>query len=190
MSQLIRYGLLAMFALLPSRYVAAQQPAATGAGRMTFTLRTPAWYGFALECPDCSGGVSQSTSRERPIVARVIPGGPADRASIQARDTILAVDGKDLSAAELRTRLGAGPAKSTLRLLVGGARGRSTVTVTAENSPIVLLDRDSLPVRYRGEYAEVTVEVMTKGPPVVTRDSAGAMLIRVGDSVIRLQRAP
>ena len=183
-----------MLALLPLQQVAAQQrpPAAqaTTPGRMTFTLRTPAWFGLALECRDCAGGQPTATSRERPIVARVTPGGPADRASIQAGDTILATDGKELSESELRSRLAAGPARTALRLLVGGVRGRSTVTVTAENSPIALLDRDSLPIRYRGEYAEVTVEVITPSAPVVTRDSTGAMLIRVGEHIIRLQRAP
>lgn len=190
MSRTFLYSMLVVFAVLPSRSVAAQQRSSDGTGRMTYRLRVTAWFGVALQCNDCEGAPSAASARERPIVARVVPGGPAARASIQAGDTILAADGKELSASELRTRLGAGPAKSSLRLLVGGARGRSTVDLVAENTPLVLLNRDSVPVRYRGEYAEVTVEVLSTATPVVTRDSSGAMLVRIGEHVLRLQRAP
>jgi hypothetical protein len=77
-----------------------------------------------------------------------------------------------------------------VKFTVGARRGRSTVSVTSEKARIEFFKGDSLPVRYTGEYAQVTVDVMTMGAPVVTRDSTGAMLIHVGQHIIRLHRVP
>ena len=60
----------------------------------------------------------------------------------------------------------------------------------ADSAKIEVVGRDTLPVRYRADYAEVTVDVMTRTAPVVSRDSTGAMIIKVGKHVVRLQRAP
>ena len=193
MSRTLLYAALVILALVPRHHGAAQDRPSAGTSqkpaRMTLSFRTPAWLGFALECEDC-GNVRAASVPRPPIITRIWPGGPADRASLQVGDTIMAVDGKELSAPELRTRLASSPPGTTFRLLVGGQRGRSTVSVTSERAELKFLGRDSLPVRYRGEFAQVTVDVMTMAAPVVTRDSTGAMLIRVGEHVIRLERAP
>lgn len=177
---------LVMVALVP-QVTGAQQPKPN---RMTLSFRGPSWFGFALECGECLTVTSKSGARPAPVIARIWPGGPAERASLQVGDTIVSVDGKDLAAAELRQKLGGAPPGTTMKLVVGGRRGRSTASVTSEKAQIQFFQGDSLPVRYRGEYAQVTVDVMTMAAPVVTRDSTGAMLIHVGEHVIRLQRAP
>ena len=157
---------------------------------MTLTFRPQSWFGFALECGECLTTPTKPSALTLPVIARIWPLGPAERASLQIGDTIAAVDGKELSAAELRSKLGTAPPLTTLRLLVGNKRGRSNVTITSDHAKIQFYKGDSLPVRYRGEFAQVTVDVMSMSAPVVTRDSSGAMLIHVGEHVIRLQRAP
>ena len=79
---------------------------------------------------------------------------------------------------------------SDVRGNITSHRGRSTIALRADSAKIEVLGRDTLPVRYHAEYAEVTVDVLTKSAPLVSRDSTGAMIIKVGEHVIRLQRAP
>jgi C-terminal processing protease CtpA/Prc len=124
------------------------------------------------------------------VITQITPGGPADRASLQVGDTIVAVDGKEVLADDLPKTLSSAPPGTTVKLTVGTRRGRANMSVTSEKAQIQFFKGDSLPVRYRGEFAQVTVDVMTMDAPVVTRDSTGAVLIHVGQHVIRLQRVP
>ena len=173
---------------IAAQHTYAQQPSPQK--RMTLSFRTPSWFGLAVECGACLTATSRAGTRPMPVVTQITPGGPADRASLQVGDTILAVDGKEIPAADLPKTLSSAPPGTTMKLSVGTRRGRSTVSVTSEKAQIQFFKGDSLPVRYRGEYAQVTVDVMTMDAPVVTRDSTGAMLIHVGQHIIRLQRAP
>ena len=187
---------LRSFAALVMLAVAAQstpaQQAAPGkpTQRMTLSFRTPSWFGLAVECAACLTATSSSGAHPMPVVTQITPGGPADRASLQVGDTIVAVDGKEVLAADLPKTLSSAAPGTTMKLTVGTRRGRSTVSMTSEKAQIQFFKGDSLPVRYKGEFAQVTVDVMTMDAPVVTRDSSGAMLIHVGQHVIRLQRAP
>ena len=182
---------LAVVALLPLHATHAQTRAAARADSVTIVLRRPAWFGFALDCTDCeTTRAGAGATRRLPVIARVLADGPAARVSLAAGDTIAQVDGKEMTTAELRRKLEGMRGGDVLRLLVGTRRGRASVTLPATGGNIEVLGRDTLPVRYRGEYAEVTVEVLTMSAPVVTRDSTGAMIIKVGDHVLRLHRGP
>jgi len=164
------------------------QPKPTG--KMTLRLRMPSWFGLAVQCGACLTGASSSGARPMSVITQITPGGPADRASLQVGDTIVAVDGREVPAGDLPKTLSGAPPGTTTKLLIGTRRGRSTVSVTSENPEIEFYKGDSLPVRYRGEYAQVTVDVMTMDAPVITRDSTGAMLVHVGQHIIRLKRVP
>jgi membrane-associated protease RseP (regulator of RpoE activity) len=170
-----------------AHYAHAQQPSPQ---RMTLSFRTPSWFGLAVDCAACLTSTATSGARPLPVVTQITAGGPADRASLQVGDTIIAVDGREVLAADLPKTLSSAPPGTTTKLTVGTRRGRSTVSMTSEKAQIQFFKGDSLPIRYRGEYAQVTVDVMTMDAPVVTRDSTGAMLIHVGQHVIRLQRVP
>lgn len=67
---------------------------------------------------------------------------------------------------------------------------RFMYNVRPGDAPVITMGKDTLPLRYRGAYAEVTIDVLSNASPVVTRDSTGAVLIRLGEHVIRLGRAP
>jgi membrane-associated protease RseP (regulator of RpoE activity) len=182
---------LAAVALLPLQATHAQSRSSTKMDTMTIVLRRPAWFGFALDCADCGTARSGAAATGRfPVIARVLADGPAAQASLAAGDTIVAVDGKEMTTAELRLKLERMRGGDGLRLVIGTRTGRKTVSLRATSGNIEVVGRDSLPVRYRGEYAEVSVDVFTMAAPVVTRDSTGAMIIKVGDHVLRLHRGP
>jgi membrane-associated protease RseP (regulator of RpoE activity) len=191
MSRTLSSVALAAVALLPLQATHAQNRSSTKLDSMTIVLRRPAWFGFALDCADCgTARPGAAATRRFPVIARVLADGPAARASLAAGDTIVAVDGKEMTTAELRLKLEGMRGGDGLRLGVGTRGGRKTVSLRATSGNIEVLGRDSLPVRYRGEYAEVSVDVFTMAAPVVSRDSTGAMIIKVGDHVLRLHRGP
>ena len=191
MSRLLSCIAAAVLVLLPLSVAGGQVRVAKKDQRMTVTLRRPAWFGFALDCSGCANtGTSRAAATSLPVITRVLPESPAALASLVAGDTIAAVDGKAMTLMELRQMLEGLRGEAVLHLTIGTRSGRKPVTLRATNGNIEVLGPDSLPVRYRGEYAEVTVDVLSMTAPVVTRDSTGAMIIKVGDHILRLHRAP
>ena len=190
MPRIVSLAAVAALALLPL-HVASSQNTASGKPdkRMTVLMRRPAWFGFALDCGDCRSTPAAAT-RSLPVITRVLPDGPAARASLAVGDTIVTVDAKSMTTTELRRMLEGLRGDAVLQLTMGTRAGRRNVTLPAIDGNIEVLGRDTLPVRYRGEYAEVTVDVFSMSAPVVTRDSTGAMIIKVGEHVLRLHRAP
>ena len=189
MSRALSFAALVLLCVAPAASSAQNAPA-NKQGRMTVMLRMPAWLGLALQCEDCTGARVDDLTRQLPVITRILPNGPAARASLQVGDTIVSVDGNRLSVSELRARISESKSGAKFQFVVGSRRGRSTVNLTADGAPIAVLNGDSLPIRYRGEFAQVTVDVMSMTAPVVTRDSAGAMVIRIGEHVLRLQHQP
>jgi hypothetical protein len=116
--------------------------------------------------------------------------GLARHGALQVGDTILAAGEKVVSPPELYALLESAAPEKPLRFLVGTSRGRYTYMIRPTSVPVVTLGTDTLPVRYRGEFAEVTIDVLSDSTPVVIRDSTGAVLLRIGEHVVRLQRAP
>ena len=191
MSRVLSCIAAAVFALLPLSVAGGQVRAVAGDKKMTVTLRRPAWFGFALDCSGCARtGTSRPAATSLPVITRVLPESPAALASLVAGDTIAAVDGKTMTLMELRQMLEGLRGGAVLRLTIGSRSGRKPVTLRATDGNIEVLGPDSLPVRYRGEYAEVTVDVLSMSAPVVTRDSTGAMIIKIGEHILRLHRAP
>jgi hypothetical protein len=151
--------------------------------------RPTPWYGFAVECGDCERSVSADTTRRPLLISRVAPDSPARRGALQVGDTIFAANDKPVSPRELRALLASATPSSSVSFVVGTSRGRFTYKIRPSSAPKTAVGNDMLPVRYRGEFADVTLDVLTNASPVVTRDSAGAVLIRMGEHVIRLQRS-
>jgi len=197
MPRILSYVALATLALAVTQIASAQEKsrsATSGSTTYTLKLRRPAWFGFAVDCSDCGSSGAADTVRRPLVITRVAAGSPADRGALQVGDTILAVNGKAVSPRELRTLVESATPETPLEFLVATSRGRFTYRIRPGHAPVttlgITLGNDTLPVRYRGEYAEVTIDVLTNSPPVVTRDSSGAVFIRMGEHVIRLQRAP
>ncbi len=76
--------------------------------------------------------VETGSCDEAPVVTSVVVNGPADRAGLLARDTLLAVDGTDVRTARGREALLALEAGIPVVLDVGRASGRAAIEVTPE----------------------------------------------------------
>jgi hypothetical protein len=70
-----------------------------------------------------------------PVVSSVVVDGPADQAGVRARDTLLAVNGLDVTRSEGRDVLLGLQAGVPVRLEVGRQGGRQTIDVTPEVRP-------------------------------------------------------
>ena len=148
------------------------------------------WFGLGFACAaNCDGPASRSDTAPA-VIARILPGGPADRASLAAGDTILTLGGRRVSGRDVQAALAATRPGSALEMLVGTRRGRFTYRIRKQADSLHDAGGAALPIRYQGEFAGVGVEVLTRDTPVITRDSAGAMLIAVGGHVVRLRPAP
>lgn len=139
------------------------------------------WLGLALSCSGCDGVGSAG-----PLVVRAVsPGGPAER-MLQPGDTITAVNRTVTDPVRMREALSTAPVDSELEFETRGARGRFTVRLRKQRARYRSVAGDSLPVKYEGAFAGIGVEVLTGGAPIINRDSSGAMVIRMGDHVVRL----
>lgn len=84
----------------------------------------------------CEGPPSADVVCDRPpVVSSVVVDGPADRAGVQARDTLLSVNGLDVTRAEGRDILLGLEAGVPVRLEVGREGGRRAIEVTPEVRP-------------------------------------------------------
>src|SRR5262245_10194241 len=131
MSHLRSVATLVMLATVAG-HAHAQQPTETK--RMTLSFRTPSWFGLAVECGTCLTVTATPGARPMPVITQITPGGPAARASLQVGDTIIAVDGKEVLAADLPKTLSSAPPGTTIKLAVGTRRGRATVSMTSEKA--------------------------------------------------------
>lgn len=97
-----------------------------------WTFRERARIGVLLSetCESSSGAAEDCT--EAPVVTSVVVDGPADRAGVRAADTLLAVDGMDVTTARGREALRSLEAGVPVVLDVGRPSGRISVEVTPE----------------------------------------------------------
>ena len=67
-----------------------------------------------------------------PVVVSVVKGGPADRAGVRQRDTLIALDGRSLSTSEGRRALQSLESGTSVLLSLSGPEGRREISVVPE----------------------------------------------------------
>jgi membrane-associated protease RseP (regulator of RpoE activity) len=167
----------------------------------------PLLFGFALECVNCraagrggralqSGGGRGALGvwhyDEYPRIAAVMDGSAAQAAGIRAGDVLLSVDGQSLVTddgaqhfGELRagdtTHLALDRNGKTLYvdLVLRRVMGRGGVGPSMHPSPT---DPPALVTRTDG----VRVEVWSEDQVIQSRDSTGATILKIGNTVVRL----
>jgi membrane-associated protease RseP (regulator of RpoE activity) len=82
--------------------------------------------------PLCSPADPMAECERSPVVVSVVEDGPAARAGVRARDTLVALNGVSLSSAEGRTALQSLEAGEPVRLSLAGPAGRREVSVVPE----------------------------------------------------------
>lgn len=112
----------------------AQEPEAT------WVPRERARIGVLLEEVCEAPPTAEAVCDQPPVVTSVVLDGPADRAGVRARDTLLTVDGLDVNRPEGRSKLLGLEAGVPVALEVGREGGRTIIEVTPEvrsNEPYV-----------------------------------------------------
>jgi hypothetical protein len=151
---------------------------------------TTGWLGLALSCNGCDGATAGGPRAAGPLVVRSIwPGGPAERV-LRVGDTIVTVNRVITDARLMREALLKTPTDSMLAFEIRGPRGHYTVHLRKQPDRLRRVGSDSLPLKYETSLAGVGVEVLTPGAPVVSRDSSGALIIRLGEHAVRLRPPP
>ena len=185
-TQVVGHGLLAAQKLHGSVTLPGQvQRGGLGLDTLDVTPRNARQLGMA---PNASGVV----------VARVADGSPAQQAGVQARDLILALDGKPIgTSAQLRNAEGLLPVGKQVRLTLSRGGQRSDVTLRIEPEKNERLHGGSLDARLNGvEFSEIGREQRLKGNDGVavsaTYPERGAVAARMqrGDIIIGVNQRP
>lgn len=93
--------------------------------------RPKARLGLFLDAA-CAAPDSEGVCARPPVVLSVVEGGPADRAGVSPRDTLLALDGSPLSSPEGRRALQSLESGKEVRLTLSGPEGRREIGVVPE----------------------------------------------------------
>jgi hypothetical protein len=127
---------------------------------------------------------------EYPRVAAVVAGGAAQRAGIREGDVLLAVEGLSITSDDGSARFSALRAGDTTRLTLdragktfdvelvlgrGGGRGGSLVEAPAVDAP-----------NFTTRARDTRVDVWSDARVVQSTDSTGAIILRIGGTVVRL----
>jgi hypothetical protein len=172
----------------------------------------PLLFGFALECVRCEsrsprgfpgrGPAATWHYNEYPRIVDVAPGGPADRVGIRRGDVLMDVDGISLLTDEGAQRFSALRAGDTVRLKLSRAaktldvtlplvRGRGGMAGKVFSRGLVV---PSAPLEKRPDYTglagKTEIEVWSASPIVVSTDSSGATILRIGETTVRLRPKP
>lgn len=163
----------------------------------------PLLFGFALECVRCEsrsprgfpgrGPLATWRYDEYPRVVDVSPDGAAARAGIRPGDVLMDIDGVSLLTDSGAQRFSALRAGDTVRLTLSRAGKTFDTTLPlfrgrgfgrgALPSPTPLEKRPD----YTGLAGNTAIEVWSASPVVVSTDSSGATILRVGGTTVRLR---
>ena len=122
-------GWVAVVLLASVSELAAQEP------ELTWVPQEKARIGVLLE-EVCEATLAADVVCDAPpVVTSVVVNGPADAAGVRARDTLLSVNGLDVTRTEGRAKLLALEAGVPVELQVGREGGRMTIAVTPELRP-------------------------------------------------------
>jgi membrane-associated protease RseP (regulator of RpoE activity) len=167
----------------------------------------PLLFGFALECVSCRvtgrGGRALQPGAGRgalgiwhydeyPRIADVMPGSAAEAAGIRAGDVLVSVDGRSLITDDGAQHFGELRAGDTPHLTL--ERNGKPVNVDlvlrrlmgrGGNGPIIGSPPASPPALVT-QVDGVAVEVWSQGPVTQSRDSTGATILKIGNTVVRL----
>ena len=111
----------------------------------TWVSQERARIGVLLEEVCQAPPIADAVCDQPPVVTSVVADGPADRAGVMARDTLLTVNGLDVREAEGRSQLLSLEAGVPVALELGREGGRTVIEVTPE-------------VRSTEPYVEVVME--------------------------------
>jgi len=160
------------------------------------------WIGFGLSL---SGSIRRNDDGESgdwmffepPLVKSIEPGSPADEAGLQVDDVLLEIDGKKLDSDKGGDRFSRMEPGQLIEWKVQRGDETFTIMTVAEERPerrqsdvgVGSVDPDTLqPLRYTGILGETEIEVRGDQDVHVEKDQqTGQVIIRLGDSVVRLK---
>ncbi len=115
---------------------------------------TRGWLGVNIQ--DLKGELAEyygAKGREGVLVTEVVPGNPADKAGIKARDIITAVNGEKIrTSRELTGRAATLPVGETTTITLVRDGKERTVDVKVAKRPVTVADAGKPPVEKEGEY--------------------------------------
>jgi membrane-associated protease RseP (regulator of RpoE activity) len=122
-------GWVAMAVMASASELSAQEP------ELTWVPQEKARIGVLLEETCEAMPTADVVCDTPPVVTSVVVNGPADAAGVRARDTLLSVNGLDVTRSEGRALLLGLEAGVPVELQVGREGGRTTIEVTPELRP-------------------------------------------------------
>jgi membrane-associated protease RseP (regulator of RpoE activity) len=196
---------MALLTLLP--IVAVQAQRNPGATEIRIGER-PVLFGFALGCVECTpgegargrvGGGGRASQvpvwsyRSYPQVEDVIPGAAAERAGVRKGDILMSIDGLSLLSDEGTRRMSAATAGEVVRLTFN--RDSHVFDVSLKLGPTTggrgsggqaIVGKGHMMARIPTPQGNVEIDLWSDDAVRLTRDSTGAMIMRIGDAVLRL----
>jgi serine protease Do len=143
---------------------------------------TRGWLGVNIQ--DLKGDLADyygAKNSEGVLVTEVVPGNPADKAGIKAKDIITAVDGEKVkSSRELTAKAATLPVGETTKITVVRDGKEKTIEVKVAKRPLTVADAGKPPVEKEGEYGlQVTDLTPELAQRLKTNREAGVVVVGV-----------
>ena len=143
---------------------------------------TRGWLGVSIQ--DLKGELADyygAKGGEGVLVTEVVPGNPAEKAGIQAKDIITAVDGEKVrTSRELTAKAATLPVGETTKITLVRDGKERTVDVKVAKRPVTVADAGKPPVEKEGEYGlQVTDLTPEMARRLKTNREAGVVVVGV-----------